>query len=249
MAPSYPVASPTSSRVPRPDADPISQWLQSGASPVWLALPGSLAAKASGTAIQTPDLTFSKATRGITGQPPGAAEFGSNCVQLAGQPATSTDTLRAARRLDYRWNIPTGSSPVAALTADQLGPSLTSQVTISGGVLTNVVPVVLFAQHVSDTAPRSSYAATLLYEPTRATTRQRSCSGAMPCYARFRGGRCGGDPSMACKGSGVQIPSAPPQVSGPIGPLPSPDRPPEAADRHQRPLRRPIRRPPGVTAA
>ena len=33
--------------------------------------PGSLAAKANGTAIQTPDPTFSKATRGSTGQPVG----------------------------------------------------------------------------------------------------------------------------------------------------------------------------------
>src|SRR5512133_2868599 len=32
----------------------------------------------------------------------------------------------------------------------------------------------------------------------------------MPCYARVRGGHCGADPSMACKGSGVQIPLAPP---------------------------------------
>jgi len=37
---------------------------------------------------------------------------------------------------------------------------------------------------------RSRRAATLLYEPTRTTTRQPSCSGAMPCYARVRGGRC-----------------------------------------------------------
>jgi hypothetical protein len=59
-------------------------------------------------------------------------------------------------------------------------------------------------------ASRSSRAATLLYEATRSTTRQPSCSSAMPCYARVHEGRCGGDPSMACKGSGVQIPSAPP---------------------------------------
>jgi hypothetical protein len=57
---------------------------------------------------------------------------------------------------------------------------------------------------------RSRRAATLLYAPTRTTTRQRSCSGGIPCYARVCGG-CGcGDPWMACKGSGVQIPSAPP---------------------------------------
>ena len=60
------------------------------------------------------------------------------------------------------------------------------------------------------TAPRSRCAATLLYEPSRTTTHLPYCSGAMPCYARVRDGRCGGDPSMACKGSGVQIPSAPP---------------------------------------
>jgi hypothetical protein len=57
---------------------------------------------------------------------------------------------------------------------------------------------------------RSSRAATLLYEPARTTTRQPSCFEAMSCYARVRGGRRGGDPWMACKGSGVQIPSAPP---------------------------------------
>jgi hypothetical protein len=38
---------------------------------------------------------------------------------------------------------------------------------------------------------------------------------------------------MACKGSGVQIPSAPPQVRGPVRPRPSPNRPPRAADRQQ----------------
>jgi hypothetical protein len=53
-----------------------------------------------------------------------------------------------------------------------------------------------------------------------------------------------GMPCMACKGSGVQIPSAPPQVRGPIRPRPSPDRPPRAANRQQPPLRRPVRRPP-----
>jgi hypothetical protein len=51
-------------------------------------------------------------------------------------------------------------------------------------------------------------------------------------------------PYMACKGSGVQIPSAPPQVNGLIRPRPSPNRPPRAADRQQLPLRRTIRRPP-----
>src|SRR5215212_10635704 len=56
----------------------------------------------------------------------------------------------------------------------------------------------------------SRRAATLLYEASRTTTHQPSCSGAMSCYTRVRGDRRGGDPSMACKGSGVQIPSAPP---------------------------------------
>jgi hypothetical protein len=55
-------------------------------------------------------------------------------------------------------------------------------------------------------ASRSSRAATLLYEPARTTTRQPSGSGAMACYARVRSGRCGRDPSMACRGSGVQSP-------------------------------------------
>src|SRR4029453_947489 len=43
----------------------------------------------------------------------------------------------------------------------------------------------------------------------------------------------GGRNCMACKGSGVQIPSAPPQVSGPLRPRPSANRPPRAADRQQ----------------
>jgi hypothetical protein len=58
---------------------------------------------------------------------------------------------------------------------------------------------------------------------------------------------CGGRGArncMACKGSGVQIPSAPPQVRGRIRPQPSPDRPPQAADWQQPPSSRPIRRPP-----
>jgi hypothetical protein len=54
----------------------------------------------------------------------------------------------------------------------------------------------------------------------------------------------GGRNCMACKGSGVQIPSAPPQVRGPIRPQPPPDRPPQAADWQQPPSSRPIRRPP-----
>ena len=70
--------------------------------------------------------------------------------------------------------------------------------------------------------PRSRHAATLLYQTVRATTCQPSRFGARPCYARVRGGAVGGDLSMACKGSGVQIPSAPPQVSDPLrGRLPA----------------------------
>ena len=74
------------------------------------------------------------------------------------------------------------------------------------------VPTVRLGARLNVT-PRSRRAATLLYEPTRNTTRRPSCSGAMPCYARVRGGRRGGDPWMACKGSGVQIPSAPPHFT------------------------------------
>jgi hypothetical protein len=54
---------------------------------------------------------------------------------------------------------------------------------------------------VAKILPRSRRAATLLYEATRATTRQPSCAGGMPCYARVCGGGHGGDPWMACKGS------------------------------------------------
>jgi hypothetical protein len=43
--------------------------------------------------------------------------------------------------------------------------------------------------------PRSSRAATQLYEPARITTRQPSCSDATACHARDCGGRRGGDPS------------------------------------------------------
>ena len=82
--------------------------------------------------------------------------------------------------------------------------------------LTHVVPTVILGRHAANAIPRSSRAATLPYEPSQATTRPPCCLGAMPCYARVCGGRCGGDPSMACKGSGVQIPSAPPQVRGPL---------------------------------
>jgi hypothetical protein len=54
-----------------------------------------------------------------------------------------------------------------------------------------------------------SRAATLLYEPTRTTTRQPFHEAAMACCARFRGGRSGGDPSMACKKSEVHPCGAP----------------------------------------
>jgi hypothetical protein len=42
---------------------------------------------------------------------------------------------------------------------------------------------------------------------------------------------------MACKGSGVQIPSAPPQVRRPLHRRPPANRPPRAANRQQSPLR------------
>ena len=45
--------------------------------------------------------------------------------------------------------------------------------------------------------------------------------------------RAQGIPSMACKGSGVQIPSAPPQVSGPLRRRPPANRGARAADRQQ----------------
>jgi hypothetical protein len=64
----------------------------------------------------------------------------------------------------------------------------------------NVVPTVRLGARLK-VISRSRRAATLLYEPARTTTRQPSCSGAMPSYARVRGELCGGDPSMACKGS------------------------------------------------
>src|SRR4029453_5849629 len=49
-------------------------------------------------------------------------------------------------------------------------------------------------------------------------------------------GRVAGS-SMACKGSGVQIPSAPPQVRSSIEPRPYPDRPPRAANWQQSALK------------
>ena len=55
----------------------------------------------------------------------------------------------------------------------------------------------------------------------------------MACCTRFRGGRHGGDPSMACKRSGVQIPSAPPQVNGPLRRASRPIRRRRAADLQQ----------------
>jgi hypothetical protein len=86
-------------------------------------------------------------------------------------------------------------------------------------------------------ASRSSRAATPLYEATRTTTRQPSRSGAMPCYAGLCGGRRGGDPSMACKGSGVQIRSAPPQVNGPLHRRPPANPGLRAADTQRPPVR------------
>jgi hypothetical protein len=83
----------------------------------------SLAAKANGTAIQTPDPTFSQATRDSTGQPPGAAAVRIHLVQLAGQPAPLTDTLRAAGRLDYRWNTRTAQGAAQVLDASHDRPA------------------------------------------------------------------------------------------------------------------------------
>jgi hypothetical protein len=96
-----------------------------------------LAAKANGTAIQTPDPTFSKATRESTGQPPGAAEVRIHLVQLADQPATLTDTLRTAGRLDYpvEHRIAQGAAqaldashdrPAGFVQAGRLDPAMTS---------------------------------------------------------------------------------------------------------------------------
>jgi hypothetical protein len=56
-----------------------------------------------------------------------------------------------------------------------------------------------------------------------------------------RGGTGAAGSSMACKRSGVQIPSAPPQVRGPIRPRPPRNLPPRAADRQQSALPRAIR--------
>jgi hypothetical protein len=63
----------------------------------------------------------------------------------------------------------------------------------------------------------------------------------MACYARVRGGCHGGDPSMACKGSGVQIPSAPPQVRGSLRLASRPIRRRRAADLQQNAERDPVR--------
>jgi len=67
--------------------------------------------------------------------------------------------------------------------------------------LTNVVPIAPLGGRAARATARSRCAATLLYEPSRTTTRQPCCSAAMPCYAGLHGGRRGGDPSMACKES------------------------------------------------
>jgi hypothetical protein len=96
-----------------------------------------------------------------------------------------------------------------------------------------VVPTARVGRRARRAASRSRYAAIMPYEATRTTTRQPYCSGAMACYAGFRGERGGGDPSMACKRSGVQIPSAPPQVNAPVRLEAPPNPPPRAADRQQ----------------
>ena len=85
---------------------------------------------------------------------------------------------------------------------------------------------------------RSNGAATKPDEATRATTRRPDCSVATACCARLCGGRGGGDPSMACKGSGVD--RSPWTPAGPTGyscrytttpatSSPSPPRNPNAA--------------------
>jgi hypothetical protein len=64
--------------------------------------------------------------------------------------------------------------------------------------------------------------------------------------------RPGTIPSMACKGSGVQIPSAPPQVRGPLRPRPPANPGARAADTQQPPVRgqsaRPAQRSPGPSS-
>jgi hypothetical protein len=62
---------------------------------------------------------------------------------------------------------------------------------------------------------------------------QGRCAGRTPLT--WGGG--GARNCMACKGSGVQIPSAPPQVNGPLRGRPPPNRPPRAANRQQLGLR------------
>jgi hypothetical protein len=56
-------------------------------------------------------------------------------------------------------------------------------------------------------ASHSRRAAIPLYQATRAITCLTFRSVARPCHARFRGGRCGGDPWMAWKGSIVETSS------------------------------------------
>src|SRR4029453_3376180 len=75
--------------------------------------------------------------------------------------------------------------------------------------LTNVVPMARLDGRCEGCL-RSRCAATLLHATSRAITCRPSWRVETCCYARVRGGCRGGDPSMACKGSGVQIPSAPP---------------------------------------
>ena len=74
----------------------------------------------------------------------------------------------------------------------------------------NVVPPVLVGRHAAQVNWRSRCAATLLYEPTRITTRVPTCFDEVPCLRE--GSWCpGGDPSTACKGSGFKSPQLHPR--------------------------------------
>jgi hypothetical protein len=101
------------------------------------------------------------------------------------------------------------------------------------------------AQQLCSTNPTSHYAPALL-PCCDGLLREVSWWVPVPCRAV----PCrGGDPSMACKGSGVQIPSAPPQVRRPLRRRPPANRRPCAAATQQPPVRgrcaRPARRSPG----
>jgi hypothetical protein len=76
-----------------------------------------LAAKANGTAIQTPDPTFSKATLWYYRLE--LRRFGSICVQLAGQRAILTDiTSRRAARLPVERRTTQGAADVSDASHD-----------------------------------------------------------------------------------------------------------------------------------